>query len=194
MITVGPVGVDIPNQGNGRERSTLSTGLCEPRTSFSHGGLINGSHYGGTPMRRSNKESELRWRGTRMRHDRGIRRYTGSSLESSRKTAMSDRDSGLRRIRRLSNWSFAALVVGVGATAGALARTVPAATAGTTAVTNSGQVTSTAGGVAQQAPSVHTPVATTSASGVTTSVSGASGVTASAGGNGRSLAGGSGDS
>jgi hypothetical protein len=115
------------------------------------------------------------------------------NLESSRQTATSVRDSGLRRIRRMSNWSLAALVVGVGATTGALARTVPSATAGTTAVTNSGTVTSMVGG-AQQAPSVHTPVATTSASGVTTSVSGASGVTVPAGSNSRALAGGSGDS
>ncbi len=107
---------------------------------------------------------------------------------------MSDRDSGLRRIRRLSNWSFAALVVGVGATAGALARTVPAATAGTTTVTNAGHVTSTVGGVAQQPPSVHAPVAMTSASGVTRSVSGTSGATAPAGGNGHSFADGSRDS
>jgi hypothetical protein len=117
-----------------------------------------------------------------------------SNLESSRQTAMSVRDSGLRRIRRMSNCSLAALVVGVGATTGALARTVPSATVGTTAVTNAGTVTSTVGGVVQQAPSIHTPVATTSASGVTTSVSGASGVTVPAEGNGRSIASGSGDS
>ena len=112
------------------------------------------------------------------------------NLESSRQTAMSVRDSGLRRIRRMSNWSVAALVVGVGATTGALARSVLPATAGTTAVTNPGTVTSTVGGVAQQAPSVHTPVATTSASGVTSSVAGTSVPT---GGNGRAIAGGSGD-
>jgi hypothetical protein len=129
--------------------------------------------------------------------DEARQRYAGiprSNLESSREAARSVRDSGLRRIRRWSNWSLAALVVGVGATAGALARTVPAATAGTTAVTNAGTVTSSVGGVGQQAPSVTTPVATTSASGVTTSVPGTSGVTVPTGGNGRALASGSGDS
>ena len=117
-----------------------------------------------------------------------------SNLASNQNSAESVRNSGLRRVRRFSNWSLAALVVGVGATTGALARTVPVATAGTTAMTNSGHVTSTVGGVTQQAPSVKTPIATTSASGVTTSVSGASGGTVPAGGNGRAFARGSGDS
>jgi hypothetical protein len=116
-------------------------------------------------------------------------RTPGSKLASNQNTAESVRDSGLRRIRRLSNWSLAALVVGVGATTGVLARTVPAATTGATAVTNSGNVTSTIG--AQQAPSVSTPVATTSASGVTTSVSRAN---THAGGPSRVVAAGSGDS
>lgn len=115
-------------------------------------------------------------------------------MEPYRGTAKSVRDSGLRRVRRMSNWSLGALIVGVGATTGALASTIPVATAGTTAVTNTGGTASSVNGVSQRAPSVMTPVVTTSASGVTTSVAGTSSVTAATGGTGRVVATGSGDS
>jgi hypothetical protein len=115
-------------------------------------------------------------------------------VEPDRGTAQSVRDSGLRRVRRMSNWSLGALIVGVGATTGALASTIPVATAGTTAVTNTGGTASSVNGVSQRAPSVTTPVVTTSASGVTTSVASTSSVTAATGGTGRVVATGSGDS
>jgi hypothetical protein len=118
----------------------------------------------------------------------------GSSLETNGNSAKLVRDSGLRRLRRMSNWSLGALVVGVGATTGALASTIPGPTTGTTAVTNPAGVTSSASGVAAPGPSVTVPVATTSASGVTTSVPSISGGTVPTGGNGRAFASGSGDS
>lgn len=81
------------------------------------------------------------------------------------------RDQGLRRVRRISNWTAAALVVGTGAAAITLAHnavpiTPPAfpgsATSGTTQ-TGTTAVTHGASG-----PQVGHSVATTSASGVTT--------------------------
>jgi len=88
--------------------------------------------------------------------------------------ARQTRDEGLRRVRRMSNWTAAALVVGTGATAIALAHnavpvtppafpgtavsgTTTGGTSGTTAVTNGAH-----------GPQVGHAVATTSASGVTT--------------------------
>lgn len=118
----------------------------------------------------------------------------GSCLETNGNAAKLVRDGGLRRLRRMSNWSLGALVVGVGATTGALASTIPVPTAGTTAVTNSAGVTSSASGVAAQAPSVTKSVVTTSASGVTTSVVGTAGASTPTGGTGRAFASGSGDS
>ena len=81
------------------------------------------------------------------------------------------RNEGLRRVRRLSNWTAAVLVVGTGATAIALAHNaVPVAppafpgttTSGTTATGAAAATHGTSG------PQVGHTVATTSASGVTT--------------------------
>ena len=94
-------------------------------------------------------------------------------LPGSSRSALADRTGqsraeGLRRVRRMSNWTAAALIVGTGATTLALAHhafpiAAPAASSastttgiGTTAVTNG-----TSG------PQVSHSVATTSASGVT---------------------------
>ena len=96
----------------------------------------------------------------------------GPAVERDRSSARSVRDSGLRRVRRMSNLSLGALVVGVGATTGALASTIPPANPGATAVVNRGVVAGAASGTSQQAPTVATPVATASASGVTTPVGG----------------------
>jgi len=83
------------------------------------------------------------------------------------------RDDGLRRVRRLSSWTAAALVVGTGATAIALAHNaVPVSppvfpgtsVSGTTGTT----VGTTAGTHGTSGPQVGHSVATTSASGVTT--------------------------
>jgi hypothetical protein len=78
------------------------------------------------------------------------------------------RKMGIRRVRRMSNWTAAALIVGTGATTVALAHNVfpigtPAATSsGTTGVVTTTSATGTTG------PQVTHTVATTSASGVTT--------------------------
>lgn len=84
------------------------------------------------------------------------------------------RNDGVRRVRRMSNWTAAALVVGTGATAVALAHNaLPAAgpvssSAFTGAgATGTGTAGSTAGSTAGGPHVAHT-VATTSASGVTT--------------------------
>ncbi len=87
------------------------------------------------------------------------------------------RASGLRRVRRVANWSLAGLVLGVGATAGALAHSMPPATTQPSAQGNqaSSQIAvATAPGHPgtpsapgnRAGPTVHGPVATTSGSGV----------------------------
>ena len=77
------------------------------------------------------------------------------------------RTDGIRHVRRMSNWTAAALIVGTGAATVALAhQALPATTTApaTAPMTRPGTTaTSTAGG-----PSVSHTVATTSASGVTT--------------------------
>ena len=100
------------------------------------------------------------------------------------------RNDGLRNIRRMSNWSLAALVVGIGATTGALAAATQAKTVGTAAVTT----TTSATGAVQSGPTLGSPVATTSASGVTVSAAAQQGGVPSAGSSGRVIATGSGDS
>ena len=81
------------------------------------------------------------------------------------------RREGIRRARRMSNWTAAALIAGTGATALALAHhAVPAtapASGGTGSVGTAG-TTGTAGTAASSGPAVGHSVATTSASGVTT--------------------------
>ncbi len=85
-------------------------------------------------------------------------------------TAETIRSDGLRNIRRMSNWSLAALVVGIGATTGALAAATHSKAVGTAAVTAPvGTPTSSAAGAVQGGPTLASPVATTSASGVTVS-------------------------
>ena len=80
------------------------------------------------------------------------------------------RDAGVRRVRRVSNWTAAALIAGVAAATGYFAHhTAPAAPA-TTAVTGvtggtAGVPGSTTAGV--QKPSLSAPVVTSSGSGVT---------------------------
>jgi hypothetical protein len=77
------------------------------------------------------------------------------------------RADGIRHVRRMSNWTAAALIVGTGAATVALAhQAFPASTTAAAAASTAGAGTkaaSTAGG-----PSVSHTVATTSASGVTT--------------------------
>jgi hypothetical protein len=79
---------------------------------------------------------------------------------------------GIRHARRVSNWTAAALIVGTGAAAVALAHQVlPAAAPATrTAVSDAGVPAAGAGASTpgRSAPQVSHSVATTSASGVTT--------------------------
>lgn len=77
--------------------------------------------------------------------------------------APSARPAGVRRMRRASNWTAAALIAGVAAATGYFAHHPPAATPATSTVTTA------PGGAAAgpHKPSLNTPVATTSGSGVT---------------------------
>ena len=104
------------------------------------------------------------------------------------------RSDGLRKIRHLSNWSLAALVVGVGATTGALAAATQSKTVGTAAVTTTAGTTTSATGAIRSGPALGSPVATTSASGVTVSASAQQGGLPSPANSGRVTAPGSSDS
>jgi len=75
------------------------------------------------------------------------------------------REENLRRVRRVSNWSLAALLVGVGATSAALAHVVPGHTSPATYISSSqGGGLVTARGASGSAPSVSGPVAVSSGS------------------------------
>ncbi|HET9092136.1 MAG TPA: hypothetical protein VFN50_06990 [Acidimicrobiales bacterium] len=76
----------------------------------------------------------------------------------------SERQLNLRRVRRVSNWSIAALVVGVGTTTAALAHALPGQSPPAVYVTpGTTGATATNGG---HAPGASSPVAVTSGSGV----------------------------
>jgi hypothetical protein len=100
------------------------------------------------------------------------------------------RAEGVRHLRRLTNWTLAAMLVGVGATSAAFAHAIPGLSGGTAAV-QTAVVGSTATSGSAVAPAVSGPVATSGGSGVVTaatgSVSGASSG-ASAVGSGRAVA------
>ena len=82
------------------------------------------------------------------------------------------RRDGIRRARRMSNWSAAALIVGTGAAAVALAhQAVPATAPAAGPAVSGSQAAAPAAGAAAPGtpgPQVRHSVATTSASGVTT--------------------------
>ena len=94
----------------------------------------------------------------------------------------------------MSNWSLAALVVGIGATTGALAAATHSKTVGTAAVTTAIGTATAAAGTVQGGPTVGSPVATTSASGVTVSAAAQQGGSPSLANSGRVTPTGSGDS
>ena len=77
--------------------------------------------------------------------------------------AARSRASGVRHVRRASNWTAAALIAGVAAATGYFAHHQPAAAPATSSV--SGVPGSTAAGV--QKPTLNAPVATSGGSGVT---------------------------
>ena len=104
----------------------------------------------------------------------------GNSYQSAGPYAPAWRDSGVRRTRRASNWTAAALIAGVAATSGyfvhATANSPVGAASGTTGVT---QQTVTGHG---HKPSLTHSVVTSSGSGVTVGGSGAGGAGGSGGG------------
>ncbi len=104
------------------------------------------------------------------------------------------RNDGLRKIRRTSNWSLAALVVGIGATTGALAAATDSKAVGTPAVTTTAGAPTSAAGVVQGGPTLGSPVATTSASGMTVSAAAQQAGLPRPATSGRIIATGSGDS
>ena len=75
-----------------------------------------------------------------------------------------DRTAGIRHVRRVSNWTAAALIVGAGGATVALAHQVLPTTAPATGMTSAGTA---AVGHAATGPQASHSVATTSASGVT---------------------------
>ena len=80
-----------------------------------------------------------------------------------------DRRAGIRRVRRMSNWTAAALIVGSAATTAALAQhAVSVGAPAAAASSSSAGVAATAGTQGANGPRVSHSVATTSASGVTT--------------------------
>lgn len=82
--------------------------------------------------------------------------------------AVQTRTEGMRRVRRMSNWTAAALIVGAGATTLVLAHNaVPASAPMANSAPTSG-IGAIAGGHGTSGPQVAHSVATTSASGVTT--------------------------
>lgn len=79
------------------------------------------------------------------------------------------RRAGIRRVRRMSNWTAAALIVGTGATTVALAHhAISVGAPAAAASSSSAGVVTTAGTQRANGPQVSHSVATTSASGVTT--------------------------
>jgi hypothetical protein len=79
------------------------------------------------------------------------------------------RRAGIRRVRRMSNWTAAALIAGTGATTVALAHhAVSVGAPAAAASSGSSGVVTTAGTQWANGPQVSHSVATTSASGVTT--------------------------
>lgn len=103
----------------------------------------------------------------------GRAQQPGSSQTAPADRARQTRTEGLRRVRRVSNWTAAALIVGTGATAVALAHNALPATAPTLPASAAAGTTGTAVGTTAATngatgPHVAHSVATTSASGVTT--------------------------
>ena len=82
------------------------------------------------------------------------------------------RAGGVRRVRRASNWTAAALIAGVAVASGYFAHHPPAAMPAASTVTT----VPGAAAVGPHKPSLNAPVATTSGSGVT-ATTGAAGVT-----------------
>ncbi len=101
-------------------------------------------------------------------------RLPGYEPSTNRRPVGVSRESGLKRVRRLSNWTLAALMIGVGATTAGLARTIPTGTTGTVTARHAGSGGSSSVTGPQSSPAVNSPVATTSASGVVTSNTGTS--------------------
>jgi hypothetical protein len=90
---------------------------------------------------------------------------------SARRRAVERRDTGVRQSRRISNWTAAALVAGVAASAGYFAHTAMSPAGTTSGTSATGTVTGT--GIATgQKPSVTHAVVTSGGSGVAVGASG----------------------
>jgi hypothetical protein len=76
------------------------------------------------------------------------------------------RADGIRHLRRLSNWTLATMLVGVGASSAALAHAIPGLSGGATAVVQTAGAASAATGGSAKAPTVSGAVATSGGSGV----------------------------
>jgi hypothetical protein len=91
--------------------------------------------------------------------DTGYQRDAGPG-----RAAANPRAGGIRRLRRASNWTAAALIAGVAAATGYFAHHPQPAAPAVTSVTGTGPGAGTAAGPGQ--PSLSSPVATSSGSGV----------------------------
>lgn len=91
--------------------------------------------------------------------DTGYQRDAGP-----RRGAASPRTGGVRRLRRASNWTAAALIAGVAAATGYFAHHTQPAAPAVTSVTGTAPGAGTAAGPGK--PSLSSPVATSSGSGV----------------------------
>jgi len=83
------------------------------------------------------------------------------------------RDSGIRRLRRVSNWTAAALIAGVAAASGYFAHAAPIVPATNVVTATAPASTGTVPGTTHR-PSVSAAVATSAGSGVTVGASGSS--------------------
>ncbi len=128
-------------------------------------------------------------------HSSGRRRLPGyddwAAADARSQKARVGRDEGVRRVRRMSNWTAAALVAGVAATSGYFAHAATVA-APSPAPGYSGPASTGGQGATHSGhkPSVTHPVVTSGGSGVTAGSGGASGAGSGGAGSGGAGSGG----
>ena len=126
---------------------------------------------------RRDRESAATWHGAA-----GARRRTAGGRGTSPRREEPARQSSIRRLRRLSNWTAAALIVGTGSATWALAQHVTAtATAQTVATGTAWTTTGTAVSAQGAGPNVTGPVAVSSGSGVVAPAGSAKGTSGASG-------------
>jgi hypothetical protein len=118
-----------------------------------------------------------------MDHDYGAGRHRLPGYDNDAGARIS-RDDGVRRVRRMSNWTAAALVAGVAVTSGyfAHAATVASQQASPAGTVSTGQPGQAGTAVPGHKPSLTHPVVTSGGSGVTAGASGSTGGGAGGGG------------